>query len=61
MAWFIHPPCEVAILGKEFDFLRKSLNDNYRPHVLLSGSISEGSIPLFQDKMVKGQTTIYVC
>ena len=61
MAWFASPPYEVAILGNDFEAKRKELDQNYLPNVFLSGGKKEGSLELHEFKLVKGQTTIYVC
>jgi len=61
MAWFVKPPYEVAIVGNEFETKLKEFNKNYLPNVFLSGGKKEGSFPLLEGKLVKGQTTIYVC
>jgi len=58
---FINRPHEVAILGKDFDEARKSMDEQYLPFVLLSGGKSEGGLQLLKGKLVNGQTTIYVC
>jgi len=61
MAWFISPPNEVAIIGKDFESKRKELSKNYLPNVFLSGGKKEGSLELLKGKLIKGETTIYVC
>ncbi len=60
-ALFIQPPYEVAIVGKDFEKIRKELDKNYLPNVLLLGGKSEGTLELLQSKLMKGETTIYVC
>lgn len=61
MAWFASEPHEVAILGNDFQKIRKELDQHYLPNVFLSGGRSEGSLELLKFKLVDGQTTIYVC
>jgi uncharacterized protein YyaL (SSP411 family) len=58
---FVSPPYEVAILGKQYSELRQKLDENYLPIVLMSGGRNEGSLQLLENKLVEGQTTIYVC
>jgi uncharacterized protein YyaL (SSP411 family) len=58
---FISPPYEVAIVGNHYNEIRKQLDENYLPNVLLSGGRNEGSLQLLENKLVEGQTTIYVC
>ena len=60
-AQFVNNPFEIAIVGKEHRKVLHSFNQNYLPDVLFLGGKSEGSLELLQHKLVKGQTTIYVC
>jgi uncharacterized protein YyaL (SSP411 family) len=57
----INPPYEVAIMGADYDKKRKELDQNYLPNVLLMGGKKEGSLVLLEGKLIKGETTIYVC
>jgi uncharacterized protein len=61
MAWFASPPYEVAILGDDYEAIRKAFNTKYLPNVFFSGGINEGKLSLHEGKLIKGQTTIYVC
>jgi uncharacterized protein YyaL (SSP411 family) len=61
MSWFASPPYEVAILGDDFEAIRKQFNKNYLPNVFLSGGKNEGRLSLLEGKLIEGQTTIYVC
>ncbi len=61
MAWFSSEPFEVAIVGKEFERLRREFNEHYLPNVFFSGGSSEGTLSLLENKLVEGETTIYVC
>ena len=61
MAWFVSEPYEVAIVGKDFEAKRKELDKYYLPNVFLSGGKNEGTLSLLESKLIKGQTTIYVC
>lgn len=58
---FVYEPFEVAIVGDNFDVIRRELDKNYIPNILLLGGPSEGTIDLLEGKLVKGETTIYVC
>ncbi|MCX2681516.1 thioredoxin domain-containing protein [Galbibacter sp. EGI 63066] len=60
-AHFIHPPYEVAVLGDDYENVRKELDRNYLPQVLLLGGKNEGNLELLENKLVEDQTTIYVC
>lgn len=61
MAWFASEPYEVAIVGKDFEAKRKEFDTHYFPNVFLSGGKNEGTLSLLEHKLLKGQTTIYVC
>ena len=61
LAWFVSEPYEVAIVGKDFKSKRKELDQHYLPNVFLSGGKTEGNLPLLENKLIQGQTTIYVC
>lgn len=61
MAWFIQPPFEVAIAGKNFEAKRKEFDTHYLPNTFLSGGKNEGSLSLLKGKLITNQTTIYVC
>ena len=58
---FIKPLYEVAIIGSEWDHIRKSMDRYYLPDAIFLGGRNEGTLSLLENKMVSGQTTIYVC
>ena len=58
---FVKEPYEVAIVGEDYKATRKALDQHYLPNVLLMGGKNEGSLELLKNKMIDGQTTIYVC
>ena len=57
----IYPPYEVAIVGDAYAARRQELDQYYLPNALLLGGKDEGNLTLLEDKLVAGQTTIYVC
>ncbi len=57
----IQPPYEVAIVGEQYKPAQEALLKNYLPDALLLGGKSEGNLPLLENKLVDGQTLIYVC
>jgi uncharacterized protein len=61
MAWFVEKPYEIAILGKGFESKQKEFNKHYLPNVFFSGGKKEGALPLLKNKLIEGQTTIYMC
>lgn len=58
---FIKPLYEVAIVGSDWDAIRKTLDKNYLPDAIYLGGKNEGTLELLENKLVPGQTTIYVC
>ncbi|PRX45693.1 thioredoxin domain-containing protein [Salegentibacter salegens] len=60
-ALLVKPPFEVAIVGDDFNSVKKELNRDYLPNVLLMGGKQEGNLELLKGKFIEGQTTIYVC
>jgi uncharacterized protein YyaL (SSP411 family) len=61
MAWFASEPFELAIIGPDAEMLQKTFNKHYLPDVFILGGKKEGSLSLLEDKLITGQTTIYVC
>jgi uncharacterized protein YyaL (SSP411 family) len=60
-AQFVHAPFEVAIVGNDYQSIRKQFDQNYLPDVFLLGGKTGGDLELLESKFVKGRTTIYVC
>jgi uncharacterized protein YyaL (SSP411 family) len=61
LADFIYEPFEVAIVGDDFNTVRQELDQTYIPNMLLLGGSEEGAVELLEGKLIKGETTIYVC
>ncbi|MBL6658399.1 MAG: thioredoxin domain-containing protein [Flavobacteriales bacterium] len=57
----IAPFYEVAVVGANASSTALELYQKYHPNTLLLGSTDESDLPLLKNKMVKEQTTIYVC
>jgi len=57
----IKPIYEVAIVGTDWGHIRKTLDNNYLPDAVFLGGKDEGTLNLLENKLVPGQTTIYVC
>ena len=55
-----YQPYEVAIVGEDALMKSKQMLENYIPTALFMGG-SEESLPLLENKVVKGRTIIYVC
>ena len=61
IAWHVSPPCEVAIVGDEYETYLREFDKYYLPNVFFSGGQKENSLSLLTNKLVPGKTTIYVC
>jgi hypothetical protein len=61
MDLIINEPYEIAIVGNEYESKINEFNNHYLPNVFLSGGTSQGILSLLKDKLIKDQTTIYVC
>lgn len=57
----VAPFYEIAVVGKDAIEKSLALQQNYCPNSLLLGSKEATSLPLLKNKMLEGQTTIYVC
>jgi len=57
----VHQPYEVAIVGNNAESLRKELMSKYIPNAIYLGGKNEGTLELLKDKLVKGETFVYVC
>ena len=57
----VDTPYEVAVLGsKSHDFVAE-MQQRYLPGCRFLGGEDEGSLELLKDKLVEGDTYIYVC
>ena len=61
MAWYVSQPYEVAIVGENFEALLKEFNNFYLPNTFFYGGKDEKSSSILENKLIPGQTTIYVC
>jgi len=61
LSWLTNGIYEVAIVGNNYKKFLREINLQYLPNVFLSGGSSEGTLSLLEDKLISGQTTIYVC
>jgi len=57
----MQPTYEVAILGADAGAMRDAMSRAYLPDALLLGGTVEGQLELLTNKLVPGETTIYVC
>ena len=58
---FVNTPFEVAILGKKCMEFNKKLQEQFFPDAILTGGKEEGKLALLQHKLMKNQTSIYIC
>ena len=61
MTYFAHQPYEIAIVGADYDRIRKELDQKFLPNSFFLGGEKEGKLELLENKLVKGATFIYVC
>jgi len=52
---------EVAITGDDFKNKRQQFDQYYLPNVILLGGKTESKLALLENKLIPGQTMIYVC
>ncbi|MCB0638791.1 MAG: thioredoxin domain-containing protein, partial [Lewinella sp.] len=57
----VYPPYEVAIVGTDWGRQRAAFRGKYLPQVWWLGGPDEGLLPLLKNKVVDGETFIYVC
>ena len=57
----LEPTFEVAILGADAGAVRGEMSAAYHPNALYLGGAEEGDLELLTNKLVPGETTIYVC
>lgn len=58
---YAFPFYEVAVVGENALTVARELDQRFLPQVLLLGGKQEGELTLLQNKLVAGQTMIYVC
>jgi hypothetical protein len=56
-----YPTYEVAIVGPDYETMRQEIQARYFPQAIYLGGATEGSLPLLEDKLVEGETYLYVC
>ena len=52
---------EVAIVGDDFMLLKAEMEKQFLPNVILMGGENEGGLELLKNKLIEGETRIYVC
>jgi hypothetical protein len=57
----VYPYYTVVITGKDYREKISFLYKNYHPNVFFCGSGSGSELPIFKDRIVEGETMIYVC
>ena len=60
-AWFTAPLYEVAIMGVDFKNKRQEFDRHYLPNVIFLGGETTGNLVLLENKLIPGQTILYVC
>jgi len=57
----VYPFHSLVITGKKSVSFGKELKSQFRPNVILAGSESASSLPVFNHRYQEGETLIYVC
>jgi uncharacterized protein len=57
----IYPPLEIAIVGPDYEKLKKEMDRHFLPNSFLMGGSDEGTLPLLEFKLQDDKTLIYVC
>ena len=61
LLYFTQPFYEIAIMGSQAMQKRKEFNKHYLPNSVFAGNTTESVLPLLKNRLINGQTTIYVC
>ncbi|MBI1289163.1 MAG: DUF255 domain-containing protein [Flavobacteriales bacterium] len=56
-----YPFYEVAIVGNEAEAKRVQLEQRYHPNKMLVGGKTENGLSLLENRLIEGETRIYVC
>ena len=59
--WLANPLIEIVVAGEDAIVQKRKIEELFLPNVLISGSKTESSLPLLQNRYVNGQTTFYLC
>jgi uncharacterized protein YyaL (SSP411 family) len=60
-AALLRPGAEVAIVGENFEALRRQISRHFLPTEVLAGGPRASELPLLQHRGEADRTTIYVC
>ena len=58
---YTYPYYEVIVVGPEGESMAKKLQNSDLTNCIVAFSTQESNLPMFRNRYVKGQTTIYVC
>ncbi|MEM1134705.1 MAG: thioredoxin domain-containing protein [Bacteroidota bacterium] len=61
LLWLVKEPYEVAIVGENYQKIRRNWDKEYLPNILIFGGDKEGDLSFMQYKLIEGETNIYVC
>jgi hypothetical protein len=61
LTYFLFPPYEVAMVGKDWQEKQKELESHFLPNMILIGGKTEGNLPFLKGKAPGEKTLIYVC
>ncbi|HTF04707.1 MAG TPA: thioredoxin domain-containing protein, partial [Bacteroidia bacterium] len=57
----LYPSREVVIVGKAVDKTAAALRKHYLPNEIFAGSTGHSTVPVLQNRILEGQTPVYVC
>lgn len=57
----VQPPYEIAIVGPNYEEVRKEMMQGFFPNAIFLGGAQEGSLELLKGKLQEEETFIYVC
>ncbi len=57
----LRPGAEVAITGPQAEEFRRKLSQHFLPNDILTGTLTNSTLPLLQGRSNDAQTTLYVC
>ena len=55
------PYYEIAVIGEKYPEYIRSLQQYYLPNTIIAATKDSSTLPIFQNRLVDGQTFIYVC
>ncbi len=57
----LYPTWEIAVVGPDYASIAAEFYNEYHPNTIIMASADGSDIPFLKNKLVEGQTTIYIC